>query len=63
MEHFKNIVSIKFEPENICKLTTDFGMVKVNKKYIKTGEVNLQTRDDDAQPTDIKESFSYCHAS
>lgn len=54
MEHFKIIADNKFEPENICKLTTNFTNVKESKKYIQMGEVNLQTREDDASPTDIK---------
>lgn len=54
VKHFKNIANNKFEVENIVKLTTDFSTVKTNKKYIRMGEVDLQTRDDDAHAGDIK---------
>ena len=43
-EHFKNLALNKLEVQNICKLTTDFSMVKANKKYIRMGDVDLQIR-------------------
>lgn len=54
VEHFKNIASNKFAVENIVKLTNDFSTVKTSKRYIKMGEVELQTRDDDALTSDTK---------
>lgn len=46
-EHFKSIAENKFRPENISKLSNDHAAVKPDRKYIRMGEIDLQTRDDD----------------
>lgn len=55
VDHIKNIAENKFLPENIVKLSTDFAAAKQSRKYIKMGEIDLLTRDDDATASDIKD--------
>lgn len=53
-EHFKSIAENKFRPENICKLSNDHAAVRPDRKYIRMGDIDLQTRDDDASASDTK---------
>lgn len=54
VEHFKNIAENKFQPENMYRLHNDYAQMKSDKKYIRMGEIDLLTRDDDASATDTK---------
>ena len=53
-EHFKSIAENKFRPENISKLSNDHTAIKPDRKYIRMGDIDLQTRDDDASASDTK---------
>lgn len=51
---FQNNREQQVRGRKYSKLTTDFATVKTSKKYIRMGEVDLQTSDDDAHASDIK---------
>lgn len=52
MEHFKSIGEKNFSPKNVCRLHNDYAQIKAEKKYIRMGEIDLQTRKDDAVNTE-----------
>lgn len=54
MKHLKNIAENKFLPENICRLHNDYTQVKPEKKFFRMGDIDLQTREDDAAQHETK---------
>lgn len=54
INHIKNIANNKFMSENIVKLTTGFSTIKSDKKYVRMGDMDIQTREDDAVASDLK---------